>query len=178
MRARLTLAAALVALGLTPLLGLAPAEAASRLIIMEPELDGDLSMPGQAAAWEQRLELIAHQVADGLQSSGAFDVVDPATVEDELARHRRRRSVYACEPCATSVAAAAAADEVLSIRVFRMSQLVLSAQLILRDGASGDVLYSRAADFRGDTDESWLRAISYLVDNMIEAQNDAASREN
>jgi len=171
MRARLALAAAFLALGL------ASAEAASRLVIMEPELDGDLSMPGQAEAWQNRLDMIGDQVADGLSSSGSFEVVDPATVEDELARHRGRNSVYACTPCATSLAAAAEADEVLAIRVFRMSQLVLSAQLILRDGETGNVLYSRAADFRGDTDESWLRAVGYLVNHMTQSLDDAAPRE-
>ena len=54
----------------------------------------------------------------------------------------------------------------LSLRVFRMSNLVLSLQAILRDDDSGVVRYARTLDFRGDNDRSWLGAAGYLIRDM------------
>ena len=82
------------------------------------------------------------------------------------------RKVYACDVCARSVAGAAAADRVLSLRVFRMSNLLLSLQAILRDGDSGAVRYARTLDFRGDNDQSWRRAADYLIRDIAKVPPD------
>lgn len=165
---------AALAAGLALALATGSAAAEPRLVLMDPELDGDLSLAGQEAAWAARLDLVAGVVAERLAADGGFAVVDGEAVETERAKHRRRNEVYACVPCAKGVAAAAGADLVLSLRVFRMSQLVLSEQVIVRDGETGRIVYSRAADFRGDTDEAWLRATNVLVNHMIETDLPAA----
>jgi hypothetical protein len=91
-----------------------------RLILMEPEIDGDTSDARRRNEWQDRLALVAERVAGELAGRALYDVLDPAPAEAELAKHRRRADVYACDVCAQSVARAAA-DRVLSLRVFRMS---------------------------------------------------------
>jgi hypothetical protein len=134
-----------------------------RLILMEPEIDGDLSDTTRQAEWQDRLALVASHVADALAERALYEVLDPAAAEAEFVKHRRRADVQACAVCAQAVARAADADRVLSLRVFRMSNLVLSLHAILRDGPTGEVRYAKVLDFRGDNDAAWLKAADYLI---------------
>jgi hypothetical protein len=128
------------------------AESPPRLIVMEPEIDGDTSDASRQAEWQARLALVTERVTSELTERDLYEVLDPAAAEAEFAKHRLRADVHACEVCAQSVARAAGADRVLSLWVFRMSNLVLSLHAIIRDGPSGTVRYARALDFRGDND--------------------------
>ena len=142
------------------------AEPLPRLIVMEPEFDGDTSDVGRRAEWQARLGLLADRATAELSAQALYDVLDPAAAEAEFAKHRRRAGVHACDVCARGVARAADADRVLSLRVFRLSNLVLSLHGIVRDGRSGTVRYVRVLDFRGDNDRSWLRAADYLIRDL------------
>jgi hypothetical protein len=43
--------------------------------------------------------------------------------------------------------------------------------IYLRDAHTGRLIASMSADFRGNTDESWSRAASYLLRNRLLAPN-------
>jgi hypothetical protein len=144
------------------------AEQVLRLIVMEPEIDGDTSDRSRRAEWQDRLDLLADRVSSKLSAADLYDILDPGPAEAEFAKHRRRADVYACDVCARSVARATDADRVLSLRVFRVSNLVLSLHAIVRDGPSGVVRYARVLGFRGDNDRSWLRAADYLIRDLAE----------
>ncbi len=66
-----------------------------RLILMEPEIDGDTSDASRRNEWQDRLALVADRVAGELAGRALYDVLDPAPAEAELAKHRRRADVYA-----------------------------------------------------------------------------------
>ncbi|MHA3915055.1 DUF2380 domain-containing protein [Halovulum sp. GXIMD14793] len=106
---------------------------APTLIIMEPEIEGDTSDPAQKAAWPGRLENLQAEMQRGLAEAGLYDVLDPSVAEAEFAKHRLRRGVFSCKPCIRGVAEASDADRVLSLKVHRMSQLIISLQAVIRD---------------------------------------------
>ncbi|HJY77338.1 MAG TPA: DUF2380 domain-containing protein [Burkholderiales bacterium] len=55
--------------------------------------------------------------------------------------------------------------------VQKVSNLILNLNIEVRDSATGEALYTRSVDIRGNTDESWLRGVRRLVDH-IEARDD------
>jgi hypothetical protein len=162
MRAVALAAAALVALA-------APTAAEERptLLVMAPEMIGDLEAPGLEEAWPARLERLRAEVGAGLVEAGHYDLVDDAAAEAAGEVNRGRANLFTCEPCARRAAEAAEADRVLSLRVHRISTLIMSLQAILRD-AEGGVLFQQQVGFRGDTDTAWDRAGLYLVREMAE----------
>lgn len=139
---------------------------APKLIIMEPEIEGDTSDPAQKAAWPGRLENLQAEMQRGLAEAGLYDVLDPSVAEAEFAKHRLRRGVFSCKPCIRSVAEAADADRVLSLQVHRMSQLVISLQAVIRDADTLNVRYARYISFRNDTDLSWQQAADAMLEMM------------
>ena len=54
-----------------------------------------------------------------------------------------------------------------------MSNLILNLNIYLRDAKDDRLLQSMSADFRGNTDESWSRALGYLIRNKLLAEPDA-----
>jgi hypothetical protein len=51
--------------------------------------------------------------------------------------------------------------------VQKVSNLILNINIYLRDVHTGRLIAAMSADLRGNTDESWSRATSYLVRNRL-----------
>lgn len=48
-----------------------------------------------------------------------------------------------------------------------MSNLILNMNIYLRDASSGKLIDFASADMRGNTDESWIRTLDWLVRNRL-----------
>ena len=59
------------------------------------------------------------------------------------------------------------ADYVLVGEVQKVSNLILSMNLILRETGEGKMVRGLSVDIRSNTDESWLRGIRYILKNNI-----------
>ena len=59
---------------------------------------------------------------------------------------------------------------VLSGIVHKVSNLILTLTLVLREAPSGETRGVWRADFRGNTDESWQRALDWLLRNRVLAE--------
>ena len=51
--------------------------------------------------------------------------------------------------------------------VQKVSNLILNINLYLRDVHTGRLVTAASADMRGNTDESWSRAMDYLLRNRL-----------
>ena len=52
--------------------------------------------------------------------------------------------------------------------VQKVSNLILNFNIQIEDAATGAVVLNKSVDLRGNTDETWKRAVSYLVRSMVE----------
>jgi len=80
----------------------------------------------------------------------------------ELRKELERRALYQIRPEGPRVA---------RCWVQKVSNPILNLNIEVHDSATGETLYTRSVDIRGNTDESWRRGVRRLVDN-IEARND------
>jgi Protein of unknown function (DUF2380) len=95
-----------------------------------------------------------------------------ALVAAELAKELERRGLYrllACSGCDIAGAKALGAERIARCWVQKVSNLILNINMEVRSAATGKTLYVKSVDIRGNTDESWLRGVRRLVDNL-EAQ--------
>ena len=51
--------------------------------------------------------------------------------------------------------------------VQKVSNLILNLNIEVRDAATDQPVYASSVDIRGNTDESWLRAVDWLVRNRL-----------
>ncbi|MBS7544921.1 DUF3280 domain-containing protein [Ancylobacter oerskovii] len=144
----------------------APAEAATRVAVFGFELldtSGEAGLGGPKPEEQRRLDLITRDVRQRLAAAG-YDVLDLAPQKAEIEDAAPFRNCNGCElPIARALGAKI---EVIGL-VQKVSNLILNINFQLRDVATGKVLRAGSADIRNNTDESWLRGVSYLVRNRL-----------
>ncbi|MCJ8144197.1 DUF3280 domain-containing protein [Ancylobacter sp. A5.8] len=165
-------AAALAARAALALLLLAPAglipaaQAATRVAVFDFELldtstEADIRGPKPEEA--KRLALISQDLRQRLAQAG-YTVVDLAP---QAARLDKASPLRNCNGCELAIARDLGADiEVIGL-VQKVSNLILNINFQVRDVSDGRVLRAASADIRNNTDEAWLRGISYLVRNRL-----------
>jgi len=121
--------------------------------------------PEMRAEQAGRLRLVNAELNRLIAESGEMTPVDLAP---EAARIDDLGPFYKCNGCEAEIAGAAGARlEVLGM-VRKISNLILTFTLSVREvGGEARMLRAGQVDIRGNTDESWLRGVRYLMKNRI-----------
>ena len=116
---------------------------------------------------QARLVKVGDQLRKELGESGKFQMLDIAPVN--AAAHQS--NLQACGGCDVKLAQQLGADLEITGVVQKVSNLILNINVYLRDVPTGKLLFAGSADMRGNTDESWSRAMRYLVRERLLAPN-------
>jgi hypothetical protein len=122
---------------------------------LEPTTDAERS----------RLSRTGEEFTQQLGESGQFHIVK-LSPQDE-ARLEVGQQPGECGGCEIDYGKAAGADIVASIKVQKVSNLILNMNVYMLDVASGRQLLVKSVDLRGNTDDSWSRSLKYLVKNLV-----------
>jgi Protein of unknown function (DUF2380) len=106
---------------------------------------------------------VGERLRQRLTESGQFRLVDIAPVAAEA----HASNLQACGDCDARLAKKLGAEIAITGTVQKVSNLILNMNIYVRDADSGRSLAAMSADFRGNTDESWSRAIDWLVRNRL-----------
>jgi Protein of unknown function (DUF2380) len=144
----------------------APGAAAPKVAVFEFELldtslEGELQGPRADEQW--RLSRLADTLREALAASGRYEVVDITPVGAEA----RSKNLHTCGRCDAQLAAAVGAELAITGTVQKVSNLILNMNIYVRDVRSSNLIRQMSADFRGNTDESWSRALDWLVRNRL-----------
>jgi hypothetical protein len=118
---------------------------------------------GARADETARVEMVERQLADALVAAG-LDLVDLSPVAEELERTLNPAKCYGCE---LRMAERLGADYTVVSEVQKVSNLILSLNVVVRDVATGAAVRGLAVDIRGNTDESWQRGMDYVLTRGI-----------
>ncbi len=116
---------------------------------------------------QTRLVKVGDQLRKELGESGKFQMLDIAAVN--AAAHQS--NLQACGGCDVKLAQQIGADLEITGVVQKVSNLILNINVYLRDVQTGKLVTAASADMRGNTDESWSRAMRYLVRERLLAPN-------
>lgn len=145
-----------------------PAHAAGKVAVFEFELEhGDLvpGVPSKKESEDKRRGMISERLRELLAKAG-FDVVDVTPFAEKAAA----ANLQACGDCADDFARELGADYAFTGVVYKVSELVLSMSVLVHEAATSRRVTSATVDLRGNTDESWQRAIEYLYRNVLSAR--------
>lgn len=118
---------------------------------------------GRDPAEVARIKLLEELVRQTFTEQG-YDLLDLAPIQAELDTVVNPAKCYGCD---ARMATKLGADYALVGEVQKVSNLILSMNLQLRDAASGETMKGRVVDIRSNTDESWLRGMRYILKNAI-----------
>ena len=156
---------ALIMLASSPVHADPPKVAVFDFELLDTSLQGEVD--GPRADEQLRLKEVTDQLRKGLAESGEFVLVDIASVN--AAAHAS--NLQACGGCDVQYAQQLGADIAITGLVQKVSALILNMNIYLRDAHTGRLITSMSADFRSNTDESWSRAMSFLLRNRLLAPN-------
>ncbi len=149
----------------TAILLAVPVSGAERIAIFDAELH-DTSGEGLREDQARRLALVTEELRRALSASGRYEVVDVAPARPRL---ETGPSLWSCATCAPAAAAELGADLALVTVVNKVSNLILSITLVeMEAGAAGGARRAvHSAEIRGNTDESWVRGLRWLLRNRL-----------
>jgi len=110
-----------------------------------------------------RLQMLEDYVAEELQKRG-FTLVDVTPVEEAM---NRVANVADCNFCDVLMARELGVDYSVVGEVQKVSNLILSMNLIVRDTVEGKHAKGMSVDIRGNNDNSWRRGMRYILKNNI-----------
>lgn len=131
------------------------------LHFIDTSTEGEIN--GVRADETARLALLDEAVAERFVAEG-YTLADLAPVAETL---EPTRNPAKCNGCAVRMAEELGADYALVGEVQKVSNLILSMNLVLRTVPEGEIVRALAVEIRSNTDESWLRGGDYILDNHI-----------
>jgi hypothetical protein len=115
---------------------------------------------------DRRIVLITTELTKELDGRGMYRVLDRAPAAQLIARLKASQELRECNGCEIDIGRALGAERIALCWVQKVSNLILNINMEVRSVATGETVYAKSVDIRGNTDESWLRGVRRLVENI------------
>lgn len=133
------------------------------------DLVDDHPDPARAELLRPRLAAIKTQLEKGLHERGLYRVVDPAAAHDLIEIQRASNEfLYRCNDCLGDVGKRLDTRLLAVGWVQRVSELILNVNVLVLDSQTGVEVLSKSVDLRGNTDETWMRGVNFMLRDWAE----------
>jgi Protein of unknown function (DUF2380) len=112
-----------------------------------------------------RMKKVEDLFKSKLEASGRFKFVP--VPPDMLKKISAGQNIGECHGCEVEYGRQLHADLVAWIKIQKVSNLILNMNVYIADVSSQKMTFVHSVDIRGNTDESWTRSLTYLVDNYL-----------
>jgi hypothetical protein len=135
--------------------------------LLDTSLQGSM-MPSSSKGDLKRLQRTQEQLAREIDASKFFKVIGTDSAARISAKLRENQvNLHDCNLCEMRIGKAVDADYVLVGWVQKVSNLILNMNLVLRKVPNGEDIIGASVDMRGNTDEAWSRAATYVLENKV-----------
>ena len=134
-----------------------------------PATEEDFFSGAKKASPEEEERLIrAHAELERLlKADGRYESVDLASLKDEIAK---AQPLSACIECDVDIAKKAGAELALTTIVNKISETHLNLIVSIRNVATGAMVRTMQVVVQGNTDDTWLHGVRWLLKNRLLAQ--------
>jgi hypothetical protein len=155
----------------------APAADKPTLAVLPFEINDTSGEVGGPSRHDAMLAGLTRVVSRAIADSELYTIVPEDRVADAVARVNPGTFLRACNGCELDIARKAGADQVLIGWIWKVSTLIGTLHIEIKDVATGRTVYARVFDFRGDNEKAWQRAATYMVGTLTKAVAPARSGE-
>lgn len=139
------------------------------IAVLAFELVDDHPDPARAELLRPRLAAIKTQLEKGLHERGLYRVVDPAAAQDLInIQSASNEFLYRCNDCLGDVGKRLDTRLLAVGWVQRVSELILNVNVLVLDSQTGVEVLSKSVDLRGNTDETWMRGVNFMLRDWAE----------
>jgi hypothetical protein len=166
LRIRAALAALLAVLVLAPVTanaeGPQPKSTAMLGVFFHNDNEGYEPTSGAERA---RMAAVEAQFKKALEATAKYTFV-PIN-PDIQADIEKGQMIAECGGCEIDYGKRLGADTIAWIRVQKISNLIMNLNVYIADVATAKMTFQHSVDIRSNTDESWSRSMTYLLDNYL-----------
>ncbi|HWE20650.1 MAG TPA: DUF3280 domain-containing protein [Hyphomicrobiaceae bacterium] len=159
---RLTFALVVVLLAGTSVALAGPRAAVFPFELSDGSLEGELSGPRPDET--RRLALLTEELRQLAARAAGYEVVDLGGLTAEI---EKAAPLYKCNGCEVELARRVGANVAITGYVRKVSNLILKVFIVVRDVETGKIARVHQADIKGNSDETWLRGVRYIVANGL-----------
>ena len=138
-----------------------PSAAVLGVTLIDTSTEGDVFGPREDET--ARIDMLERRLEDAFEARG-YTVVDAAPVAERVADVL---NISRANGLDAKLARELGADLAVTGEVQKVSNLILTMNVIVRRAADGAVVRAGNADIRSNTDESWARGLDYVLENRI-----------
>lgn len=142
------------------------------LAVLPFEIDDLSGEAGPAIRHDAKLAALTSSLRRGIAARTAYRVIPGALVDQAVAEADLGTYLRSCNGCEFRLAKALGAERVLVGWVIKVSSLVLSLRIQVKQLSDRRLIYARAFDFRGDNQTAWQRAADFAVRALTRAEHD------
>jgi hypothetical protein len=136
------------------------------LAVLPFEIKDTSGEVGGGSRHEAMLAGLTRYVARRVAASGAFDVLDEAHVTAAVKAADPGTYLRSCNGCEIDIAQSVGADAVMIGWFYKVSTLIGTLHVVVKEVSTGKVIYAHVFDFRGDNEKAWQRAASYMIEGL------------
>ena len=144
----------------------ASAQSKEKLVILPFEIVDNIPAPGSEERHDKMLQEMVRDIAERIDKAGIYQVMPQQQVDAAVAAANLGTAIHNCNHCEIDLAKQLGGDKVMVGWVYKMSLLILTLHIEIKDVASERTLLSKAYDFRGDNEKAWRRAAEYMVRDL------------
>lgn len=137
-----------------------------RLVILPFEIIDNIPSPGSKERNEQMLKNLTTFIGKKIKEHELFEVVTQNRVNDLVSAAQLGTEVHNCNLCEFDLARQAGGDKVMIGWIYKMSLLILTLHIEIKDVSGEKTIIRKAYDFRGDNEYAWSRAAKYMVRDL------------
>lgn len=146
-------------------------------IVLDYELLGDTSLQEYQQKDAQVMESSSIALREKINDLHIINVMDDRLAMDAINSASETYQLHRCNGCELTLAKKLGASYVIVPWVFRMSILIQTMYLEVRDVETGKVLVHMGRNFRGNTEEGWQHAMDSLVRDINTELNEIKSQQ-
>jgi hypothetical protein len=137
-----------------------------KIAVLPFEIVDNTPVPGGEARNDEMLEKLTLFITDTIDEEGLFQVVPHTSVLQVVEDAQLGTYIRNCNRCEFDLAREMQSDKVMTGWIYKMSILVLTMHIEIKDVDSEKILIKKAYDFRGDNEKAWLRAAKYMLRDL------------
>jgi len=150
--------------------------AAKSIAVTDCTLIDDNASYNDAATTQQdaaRVQMISGELRAQLRDRSLYRVAGNAPAQSLIGKLSASQNLNACNGCELEIGRKLGVERVGVCWVQKISNLIININLRVEDVASGQTVFQRSVDIRGNTDLSWRRGVKALVDLLAEDRDTA-----
>jgi hypothetical protein len=130
--------------------------------LIDTSLENEIS--GPRADEQSRLRRLAPRLRDLIAADGRFTVVP---LDEASGANAARINLHSCNGCDADIAKRLGAEFSVIGIVQKVSNLILNLTLVVRDAGSGSIRHTISVDMRGNTEDTWSRALNDATRRLL-----------